>query len=260
MGMKRSETAQRAVVLERPQRLADPDRDGTLFVYDLSHSTESAAPHTPAAAAPHPPAATSWQTPEPTAPLPSAPALDEHPLARAALPGDAPALQEAMEASGLYAHDTVATRLRQGRRPYIVETDGLIASYGWVATTPEPIGDLGISFQLAPDEAYIYDCATRPAYRGRGYYPALLVAMLRDLRREGRRRVWIATAPGNVPSQRGIVRAGFTKVADVNMKRRPDGAVAPELYGVPGIPSDLLEQAARANQGRAIPDTGIPAE
>ena len=226
--MTHSDTTKKTPLLERTRRLADPDRDGTLFVYDLFHPSESALPGDVSA--------------------------------RAALPGDARALQEAMEASGLYAPDTVATRLREGRRPYLLETDDLIASYGWIAVTAEPIGDLGISFRLAPDEAYIYDCATRPAYRGRGYYPALLRMMIRDLRREGRRHVWIATAPGNVPSQRGIVRAGFGKVADVNMKRRPDGALEPELYGVPGVSSDLLAHAAWANQGHAIPDTGIPVE
>lgn len=168
-------------------------------------------------------------------------------------------LQEAMEASGLYPPDIVTRRLRDGRRPYILETDDLIASYGWIAFDPEPIGDLGISFQLEPGEAYIYDCATRPAYRGRGYYPALLRVMLRDLHRAGLRRVWIATAPGNIPSQHGIVHAGFSKVADVNI-RHQNGAPRAELYGVPGVPHDLLDHAAWSFSGHIFPETGIPAD
>src|SRR5437588_13033875 len=119
-----------------------------------------------------------------------------------------------MHASGSYPQDIVETRLHDGRRPYVVETDGTIVSYGWVAFSAEPVGDLGISFQLDPDEVYIYDCATRPEYRGRGYYTAMLRTMAARLNREGRRRAWIGTAPGNFVSQRCIARAGFQKVAD----------------------------------------------
>jgi RimJ/RimL family protein N-acetyltransferase len=132
-------------------------------------------------------------------------------------------------------------------------------AYGWVAFTPEPVGDLGFSFRVGPDEAYIYDCATRPRYRGRGYYPALLRYVLADLRGGACRRAWIATAPGNAPSQHGIIRAGFTKVADVRITHRPDGTVAAELYGVPGIPLDVLKHGAWAFHGHPYPETGLPA-
>src|SRR5437764_9629570 len=195
-----------------PQRLADPERDGTVFTRDLT-----AAPETPVV-----PGAT----------------------LRAATASDAAVLQEAMDASGIYPKDVVQTRLRDGRRSYVVETDGKIVSYGWVAFSAEPIGDLGLSFQLAPDEVYIYDCATRPDYRGRGYYPALLRTMAADLCREGWRRAWIGTGPGNVVSQRGIARAGFQKVADVYATPEPAGSIGVELYGVPGTAPDLLSHAA----------------
>src|ERR687885_80674 len=170
----------------------------------------------------------------------------------------AAALQEAMEASGVYPVDVVEMRLRAGRRPYVVETEGKIVSYGWVAFSAEPIGDLGLSFELAAGEVYIYDCATRPDYRGRGYYPALLRAMVADLSREGWRRAWIGTGPGNFVSQRGIARAGFQKVADVYAALDSNGATHVELYGVPGVSPDLLSQAARSFHGHAYPDTGIP--
>jgi ribosomal protein S18 acetylase RimI-like enzyme len=213
--------------MDTARRLADPDRDGTVFMRDLTGMVD--APSSP-------------------------PGL----TLRAARPEDAAALQEAMEASGLYSADTVVTRLRHERRPYVGEADGMIVSYGWIALTPEPVGDLGFSFEVAPGEAYIYDCATRPDYRGRGYYPALLRAILADLHRSGYRRAWIATAPGNVPSQRGIVRAGFTKVADVHVTTYPDRSADVNVYGVPGIPLDILEQAAWSFHGRPHPNMGIP--
>lgn len=211
--------------METPRQLADPERDGVLFVCDLAR-----APNTPAV---------------------------HGATLRVATPADAAALREAMEASGSYPEDVVTERLHEGRRPYVVETDGLIVSYGWVAFSAEPIGDLGIAFLLEPGEAYIYDCATRPAYRGRGYYPALLRLMAGELHREGLRRVWIGTAPGNIVSQRGIARAGFTKVADVGITLRLDGSIHVALYGVPGIPPDLLSHAAWSFHGQAFPDAGI---
>jgi GNAT superfamily N-acetyltransferase len=209
-----------------PRRQADPDRDGTVYTYDLAH--DPAAPSLPGA------------------------------VLRVATRHDNAALQQAMHASGAYPNDVVETRLRDGRRPYIVETDGKIVSYGWVAFDAEPIGDLGFSFQLKDDETYIYDCATRPDYRGRGYYPALLRAMAMDLRHEGYKRLWIGTAPGNIVSQRGIARAGFLKVADVHIKLRADGEMQTTLHGVPGVPPDLLAHAAWAMHGQALPGTGIP--
>ncbi len=212
-----------------PRRLADPDRDGTLFVYDLTGAAAVDAANLPDV------------------------------VLRAAMSADTPALQEAMHASGEYLDDVVAARRQFNRHPYVVETDGKIVSYGWVAYSAEPLGDLGISFQLKPDEAYIYDCATRPDYRGRGYYPALLRFMCAELRRAGRRRAWIGTAPGNFVSQRSIARASFMKVADVNFTRRPDGSFRVDLYGPPGVPSDVLEDAAWSFHGRAHAGAGIPA-
>jgi GNAT superfamily N-acetyltransferase len=209
-----------------PCRLADPDRDGTLFLSDLAN-------------APDPP------------PLPGA-------ALRPATSADVLALQEALHASGEYLDDVVAARQQHNRHPYVVEADGKIVSYGWVAYSAEPLGDLGISFQLRPDEAYIYDCATRPDYRGRGYYPVLLRFMCAELRRAGRRRAWIGTAPGNFVSQRSIARAGFMKVADVNFTRRPDGSFRVDLYGARGAPPDALDAAAWSFHGRPHPGAGIP--
>src|SRR5207248_10816862 len=118
---------------------------------------------------------------------------------------------------------------------------------------PDALGALGSSVALASGEGYIYDCATRPDYRGRGYYPALLRATAADLSREGWRRAWIGTGPGNFVSQRGIARAGFQKVADVSAAQDPDGSTRAELYGVPGVSPDLLSHAAWSFHGHAYP-------
>src|SRR5919197_538142 len=79
------------VVMGGSRRLADPERDGTVFTRDLT-----AVPQMPVV-----PGAT----------------------VRPATAADAAALQEVMEASGAYPEDVAETRLRAGRRPYVVETE-----------------------------------------------------------------------------------------------------------------------------------------
>lgn len=131
---------------------------------------------------------------------------------------EAELLQAAMEKSGVYPPGDAANRLQAGREAFVgeVETpDGpLMVTYGWLALTAEPLGNTGCSFDPPPGEAYLYDFATVPEYRGHGFYPALLRYLVADLAKRGIRRAWIGTAPGNYPSMRSISRAGFTKVAD----------------------------------------------
>jgi ribosomal protein S18 acetylase RimI-like enzyme len=201
----------RASILLPSHPSADPSRDGTISVLDLAEA-------------------------------PEVPTLEGARFAALA-PKDAPALEEAMQASGVYPAGVAAGRYSPERHAYGIWADGMIVSYGWVAYSPEPVGSSGVSFRVKPGDVYIYDCATRPAYQGRGYYKALLRGMAADLHRRGCRRAWIGTEPGNVISQRGILGAGFTKVADVNLIHRVDGRPEPEIYGVPGVPEDLVSRA-----------------
>ncbi|GAC1401097.1 MAG: hypothetical protein NVSMB52_14880 [Chloroflexota bacterium] len=170
---------------------------------------------------------------------------------RELLRDDIPALEDAMQASGVYSQGIAQRRYSEDRRPYGVETDGKIVTYGWAAYTPEPIGNLGISFRLEPNEVYIYDCATRPEYQGRGYYKTLLRFMALHLRRRGCWRIWIGIEPGNVASQRGILGAGFTMVAYIST-RRINGVVRPEVYGVRGISAELVTHAAWCFEGEVV--------
>jgi RimJ/RimL family protein N-acetyltransferase len=127
-----------------------------------------------------------------------------------------------------------------------VEVGSDIAAYGWVADTDEPLGNSGFVFTPAPGDAWLYDFATLAAYRGRRYYPALLRFIARDLADAGFRRAWIGTAPGNVASQRGILRAGFRPVVAV---RLDSGSVPPEVRMIPapGAPPEMVTAAARVH-------------
>ena len=139
---------------------------------------------------------------------------------RAVTEAEAARLQLAQEKSGHYPPGDVARRLSARREAFVGEVEtpagNLIVTYGWVALSAEPMGNTGYSFNPPPGEAYLYDFATVPEYRGQGFYPALLRFILGELARRGIRRAWIGTAPGNHASAHSIQRAGFNKIADVN--------------------------------------------
>ncbi len=216
------------VPARQQRQLADPNRDGTLFVRHLHLGLE----------------------------LPRLPGL----TLRAATLADAVRLSQAMHDSGDYPDDVVMARLPDGRFPYVIETDGgdgVIVCYGWVALSGEHTGDSGLAFRLKDGDAYIYDCATLPDHRGHGYYPALLQLMAAELGRGGWQRVWIGTAPGNFVSQRGILRAGFTKVGDMQLAHRPDGSFRIDLYGTPGADALTVADGAWTFYARAHPEAGI---
>jgi ribosomal protein S18 acetylase RimI-like enzyme len=109
--------------------------------------------------------------------------------------------------------DLVLERLSGGRRCFAAWVDGRIATYGWVSQGAERIGELERDFHLAPGEAYIWDCATLPAYRRQGLYVALLRHIAAVAHDEGLRRLWIGASLQNEPSLRGFRGAGFQPVA-----------------------------------------------
>lgn len=103
----------------------------------------------------------------------------------------------------------VRERLATGRRCFVAYVTGAVAAYGWVSLGSERIGELERTMRMHPGEAYIWDCATLPAFRGRGLYTALLRHIVATLRGEGLRRLWIGASLDNTPSIRGFRAAGF---------------------------------------------------
>jgi GNAT superfamily N-acetyltransferase len=157
-------------------------------------------------------------------------------------PGDVPALAAAM---GAGSQSEIARRLEAGRRCYAAWVEGQLAAYGWVSFDQEDIGELNLRLRLLPGEAYIWNCATLPAFRRRRLYSALLVHMVGELRTERVCRVWIGADLDNAASQRGIARAGFRPVADLVVAR----VLAVRLVwvqGRPDAPASLVAEARRA--------------
>jgi len=138
----------------------------------------------------------------------------------------------------------VRHRFSSGRRCYTARVNDQIAAYGWVSFDEEFVGELNLHLKLLPDEAYIWNCATLSGFRRKYLYSALLTYIVRELQKDHVSRVWIGADKVNVPSQKGIARAGFTYVADLVITRvkslRQIG-----IEGQPGVPAKLVAQARR---------------
>jgi hypothetical protein len=160
------------------------------------------------------------------------------------------------ELAGVMGGGTLAEiqkRFDMGRRCYAARIDGRLAAYGWVSFGEEFIGELDLRLRLLPSEAYIWNCATLPAFRLNLLYSALLVHIARELTKEHFSRVWIGADFDNTPSQRGIAHAGFTYVADLYVARV---LTLRQVWaqGRPDVPETMLAEARRVflnNRDRA---------
>jgi hypothetical protein len=108
----------------------------------------------------------------------------------------------------------VRARRRDGHRPYVGRLHGIPVTYGWVATRSASIGELNLTIRLSQIHRYLWDFATLPAWQGRGLYPRLLQAILRqEVEAE---RFWIIYAPENLPSGAGMRKAGFLAATELS--------------------------------------------
>lgn len=156
-------------------------------------------------------------------------------------PEDAPALTQAMGKRSLMP---VQRRFAAGKHCYVARVAGEIAAYGWVTFEEEVIGELRLRLRMGPGEAYIWDCATLPAYRGQRLYPALLSHVVSELRAARLRLAWIGANTENVASQKGFILAGFQPVMDFFLASA-DGSHS-QLQGRPGAPEAFVQAARRA--------------
>ena len=124
-----------------------------------------------------------------------------------------------IQAMNLPNLDLIQQRLQSKRRCFRLRVAGQLAAYGWVTRGAECVGELERQFHLHSDEAYIWDCGTVPAWRGQRCYSALLSQLIRELYREGVRRIWIGASLHNYASTRGIANAGFNPVVNLTYCR-----------------------------------------
>ncbi|HEV2582580.1 MAG TPA: GNAT family N-acetyltransferase [Ktedonobacteraceae bacterium] len=156
--------------------------------------------------------------------------------------------QELAQAMHLDDHTLVLQRFANGRQCYVGRVDGRMVTYGWVTFDEEEIGELSLNIRLKAGEAYIWNCATLPAYRGQRLYPALLAYIVGELHRQGLRRIWIGTDTDNLPSQSGIAQAGFRPIGDI-VSSHGSTMRRSWLRGRHGIPAPLVEDMRSALLG-----------
>ena len=135
------------------------------------------------------------------------------------------------------------------RRLYTAWSADRLAGYGWVSFDSEAVGELGVRLRLEPCEVYLWDFYTLPAYRNRHVYAAMLAWLAQTLSREADLcRAWIGADLDNAPSQRGIDRAGYRRVADLLFVHE-SGRRVMRLQGYPGVEERLVAEARRVFLG-----------
>lgn len=112
----------------------------------------------------------------------------------------------------------VQHRIQGGHRPYVAFLEATPVAYGWIATRKGGIAELNFSFPIAENNCYLWDFMTLPEWRGRGVYPHLLQAIIRQ--EDTFERFWIGYQPGNDVSGHAMTKAGFRIVSDLVMDGR----------------------------------------
>jgi hypothetical protein len=128
-------------------------------------------------------------------------------------------------------------RLRFNRRDtcYGFYSNDILAVVGWSSNGFLEL-DHGVVFPC-PSEIALFDFVTLPEFRGRGLYTGALRHLVKNIDTPGVRSAYIAVDPDNVPSVKGIRRAGFNPIHRIRRKRvlgltfvsrgpaQPDGGV-----------------------------------
>lgn len=100
-------------------------------------------------------------------------------------------------------------RTRRGNRLYELSAEGKWLCYGWVAEAGTRIGVLHNLQLTVPERAfYIWDCATDPAVRGRGYFRTLLKEIV-NAHYPVSTLALVAVDTGNHASRKALANAGF---------------------------------------------------
>jgi GNAT superfamily N-acetyltransferase len=164
--------------------------------------------------------------------LPTIPGLTVRPVTRWA---------EAQRVTDL-TEARILARYEAANALYAAFLDDTPAGYGWLARQVGRIDELSLVFELPRGEVYLWDFVTLPAFRGRGVYPQLLQAITRQ--EEHISRFWIGYDGGNLASGRGIAKAGFRVVGDLEVRewtvtgvtvadRGERGQAFVDLFGLP---------------------------
>lgn len=113
-------------------------------------------------------------------------------------------------------------RLKEGAQVNLTYLDDKIVHVAW--TNPSDVisdkGQVGAECRVTLDTpgSVIFDCWTDPTMRGQGIYPRTLNSLIQQTANNGYRS-WIYCRSDNVPSLRGIEKAGFIMKFRMQRKR-----------------------------------------
>ena len=131
-------------------------------------------------------------------------------------------------------------RLTGRRRCYVARVGGVAAHRSWLhfdVLVPSLFG-------FPAGVPVVGDCTTEPAFRGLRLYPLVLAHIVADLRARGdAASLHVLVAPDNLPSIRGIERAGFRRLGHLRGIR-----VGPVLVRLPtraGTAPGAIDAATR---------------
>ena len=96
---------------------------------------------------------------------------------------------------------------------FFYKMNGAIGHISWIYYKNDP----NRIIDLCSYEGEVKYSLTLPEFRGKGIYPATLIEVQRFLKEKGYKRLFICTREDNVPSIRGIEKAGFKFVAKISL-------------------------------------------
>lgn len=100
-------------------------------------------------------------------------------------------------------------RLAEGQRCFVVRCNDDLVHASWTTTKRAQIDYLARKISLAPDEIYVYETYTAPAFRGRNIALSRVVWEGQYLRAAGYRRMVSVVMPENTSGMRQTIKAGY---------------------------------------------------
>ncbi len=158
----------------------------------------------------------------------------------------------------------VDERMARGCRCFVARLGDEVVAFGWLATGTEWIGEVELEITPERDAAYIWNCATHPAHRRKGFFRSLVTGIAAQAQREGLNRLWIGTL--DIPAAKGVTDAGFVPAMRFTsvwmygvrwLRARQADSVDPALLmsarqvlAIAGVPLRLGSSMKRAEQRR----------
>lgn len=106
-------------------------------------------------------------------------------------------------------HPEAEQRLQDGQACAVARHGKVVVAYCWLTSSPVRVVEIDRVVVPGPEEVYLYDAFTVPAWRGCGLFSTLLLYLLADAHGRGRKRALIFVRAGNRASRHAIERVGF---------------------------------------------------